>query len=456
MNNEKLPPYDVEAEEAVIGSLLIDGDAMFEIAAFLKGEDFFTPQNRWIYDACFSLYERHELINQITVAHELAQRDKLEEVGGVAYLSKLVSTVPTSLHIESYAQIVSRLSVMRRLISASNQIAAIGFEAEADVDTALSRAEDILFKVRQQRRHGDFVLLRNILGQYFEETGPVTVEEDIPHIFTGFTALDDLLVGLQRSALIVLAARPTVGKTSLALNIARNAAINQKACVALFSLEMSQLEIAQRFLSSESDVNLGHVRHGSYSEENEKKIMEASGILSEAPIYIDDSPQLRVLELRSKARRLYFERPVDLIIVDYLQLIKGETRNENRVQELSEITRSLKAIARELNVPVLAVSQLSRAVELRPTHKPQLSDLRDSGSIEQDADVVLLMHRDELYYSEDEWAEKHIGEQYPRGITDVNIAKNRNGPRAEVKINFIASTTKFTNDLLITVSNKML
>ena len=441
----KLPPHDIEAEEAVIGSLLIDGDAMSEISTFLKTEDFFAQQNEWIYDACSCLFERHEGINQITVAHELAQRGRLEEVGGAAYLSQLVSTVPTSIHIEYYAQIVSRLSVMRKLISASNRIAAIGYEAEADVDAALSKAEDILFNVRQRRTHGDFVPLGSIIHRYFEEAGPVQTEEEIPHVFTGFAALDDLLVGLQRSALIVLAARPTVGKTSLALNIARNAAVNQKACVALFSLEMSQIEIAQRLLSSESNVNLRHVRYGDYTEKEERAIMEASGILSEVPVYIDDSPQLRVVELRSKARRLHFQRPVDLVIVDYLQLIKGDTRSENRVQELSDITRSLKALARELNAPVLAVSQLSRAVELRLSHKPQLSDLRDSGSIEQDADVVLLMHRDELYYDKNEWLEKHADERYPEGIADVNIAKNRNGPRDELKLKFVAGTTKFIN-----------
>jgi replicative DNA helicase len=241
-----------------------------------------------------------------------------------------------------------------------------------------------------------------------------------------------------------LAARPSVGKTSLALNIARNAAINQKACVALFSLEMAQDEVAQRLLSSESNIGSTRVRLGSFTEQEERKIVEASGILSDAPVYIDDSPQLRVVEIRNKARRLSFEHNIDLIIIDYLQLIRGEGRIENRVQEISEITRSLKALAKEINAPVLAVSQLSRAVELRISHKPQLSDLRDSGSIEQDADVVIFIHRDEKYFNEEEWA-KHSTEPYPRGIADVIIAKNRNGPTDEVKLQFIAKTTKFKN-----------
>jgi len=444
--SENLPPHDVEAEEAVIGSLLVDSEAIFKVATFLRPEDFFTQQNQWIYDACLCLYQRNEGINQITVAHELAQQGKLEEVGGAAYLSHLVSIVPTSLHIEYYAQIVSRLSVMRRLISAANQIAAIGYQADADVDAALSKAEDTLFRVRQRQSHRDFVLIRHVLGQYFEETGPAQPrEEEIPHILTNFTALDSFLGGLQRSDLIVLAARPSLGKTSLALNIARNTAINQKACVALFSLEMSQQAVVQRLLANEANVDSRHVRLGLYTEEEERKIMEASGVLSEASIYIDDSPQLRIVEVRSKARRLHFERTIDLVIVDYLQLIQGEARGDSRVQEVSEITRSLKALAREIDTPVLAVSQLSRAVEWRASHRPQLADLRESGSIEQDADVVLFIYRDEMYYNEDEWRKLHDieGEPYPKGIADIIIAKHRNGPTGEVKLRFLPRTARF-------------
>jgi replicative DNA helicase len=444
MPEEKLPPYDIEAEKAVLGSLLIDGESIFEIATFLNREDFFAEENKYIYDACLNLFERHEGINQVTVARELTQKGKLEMVGGSAYLSHLIFEVPTTLHIEYYGQIVSRLAVMRKLISASHRIATIGYEADANLDEALNKAEDIILKIRQQRVRGNFIPLKDILNRYFEEIGPMPSDSLGPHVLTGFNVLDNLLIGLQRSALIVLAARPGIGKTTLALNIARNAAINQKACVAIFSVEMSQNEIVQRFLSSEADVPSLHVRLGRYTEEEEKRIMEASGILSEAPIYIDDSPQLRALDIRSKARRLHFERKIDLVIIDYLQLLKGDTRIENRVQELSEITRSLKALARELNVPVLAVSQLSRAIEMRITHKPQLSDLRDSGSIEQDADVVLFIHREEKYISEEDWAKKST-EAYPRGIADLIIAKNRNGPVDDVKLQFVAKTTKFKN-----------
>jgi replicative DNA helicase len=445
--SENLPPYDVEAEKAVLGSLLIDSEGIFKVATFLRPEDFFMPENQWVYEACFAIYQRNEGINQITVAHELAQRGKLDEAGGAAYLSHLVSIVPTSLHIEHFAQIVSRTAVMRRLISAGSQITALGYEDDAEVDVALSRAEDILFKVRQRQSRQDFVPIRQILGQYFEETGqPQTGGEEIPHILTSFAAIDEILGGLQRSDLIILGARPSAGKTSLALNIARNTAVNQKACVALFSLEMSRQAVVQRLLSNEANVDSRSVRLGTYTEKEERRIMEASGILSEAPIYIDDSPQLRVLEMRGKAQRLYRERNVDLVIVDYLQLIQGATnRTESRVQELSEITRSLKALAREIDAPVLAISQLSRAIEWRASHKPQLSDLRDSGSIEQDADVVLFISRDEMRFTEDQWKQEHDieAEPYPRGIADVIIAKHRNGPTGEIKLRFVAKTAKF-------------
>jgi replicative DNA helicase len=445
MSSENLPPHDVEAEKAVLGSLLIDSEGMFKIATFLRPEDFFTPENQWIYDACFSLYQRNEGINQITVAHELAQKGRLEEAGGAAYLSHLVSMVPTSLHVEHFAQIVSRSAVMRRLISAGSQITALGYEDDAEVDVALNRAEDILFKTRQRQSRQDFVPIRQVLGQYFEETGPQPAGEEIPHILTGFGAVDDILGGLQRSDLIILGARPSTGKTTLALNIARNTAVKQKACVALFSLEMSRQAVVQRLLARQARVDSRSVRLGTYTEGEERRIMQASGILSEAPIYIDDSPQLRVVEMRGKAQRLHRERTVDLVIVDYLQLIQGASRSESRVQELSEITRSLKALAREIDAPVLALSQLSRAIEWRTSHKPQLSDLRDSGSIEQDADVVLFISRDAMYFNKDEWEKTHDieVEPYEEDKADIIIAKHRNGPTGEVKLRFNSKTATF-------------
>jgi replicative DNA helicase len=449
MAEEKLPPHDIEAEEAVIGSLLIDPEAILKVALSLKVEDFFSETNRLIYQACLALYQRNEAINQITLAHELMRQNNLEQIGGAAFLSHLISNVPTSLHVEYYAQIVSNAALMRRLIAAASQIQALGYEASPDVEASLNKAEDILFQVRMRREPRDFIPIRDALGQYFEEAGPppASREGEIPHILTGFTALDGFLGGLQRSDLIVLAARPSLGKTSLALNIARNAAISQKACVALCSLEMSREAVVQRLLASESGVDSGKVRLGRFSEKDEMRIMEASGVLSEAPIYIDDSPQLRALDIRSKARRLHYERNIDLLIIDYLQLIQGDGKNETRVQEISKITRGLKTLARELNVPVLAVSQLSRAVEWRASHVPQLADLRESGSIEQDADVVLFIYRDEMYFSAEDWSKVHDIERepYPRGIADVIIAKHRNGPLGQIKLRFLARTAKFGN-----------
>ena len=449
MYGEKLPPHDIDAEEAVIGSLLIDGAAIYKIATFLQKEDFYHEQSQWIYGVCLSLYQHDEAINQITVAQELARQERLEACGGAAYLSHLISNCPTSLDIEHYAKIVYRLSVMRRLITAARQIADIGYQADPDVDASLSRAEDLLFRLRHGQSPRDFVHIRQVLDRYFETTAPgAEVEgyvEPITYVLSDFTGLDEFLGGFQRSDLIIVAGRPSMGKTSLALSIARNAAVEQGACVALFSLEMAREPLVLRMLASESGVNSRRLRLGLHTEEEEKRVMDATGRLSEAPIYIDDSPQLRVVEMRSKARRLHYERGINLIIVDYLQLMQGDGRGESRVQEIGFISRSLKAIARELNVPVLAVSQLSRAVEWRASHTPQLSDLRESGSIEQDADVVLFIYRDEYYHTEEEWQNQYPDRDYPRQIADIIIAKHRNGPTGQVKLRFVHNLAKFDN-----------
>ncbi len=450
MYGEKLPPHDIDAEEAVIGSLLIDGAAIYKIATFLQQEDFYHEQSQWIYGACLSLYQHDEAINQITVAQELARQEKLEACGGAACLSRLISNCPTSLDIEHYARIVFRLSIMRRLITAARQIAAIGYQADPDVDASLSRAEDVLFRLRHGQSPRDFVHIRQVLDKYFETAAPAPEAEGYPkelitYVLSSFTGLDEFLGGFQRSDLIIIAGRPSMGKTSLALTIARNAAVEQGACVALFSLEMAREPLVLRMLASESGVNSRRLRLGLPNEEEEKRIMEATGCLSEASIYIDDSPQLRVVEMRSKARRLHYERGINLIIVDYLQLMQGDGRGESRVQEISFISRSLKALARELDVPVLAVSQLSRAVEWRALHIPQLSDLRESGTIEQDADVVLFIYRDEYYYTVDEWQNLHPDKDYPRQIADIIIAKHRNGPTGQVKLRFMHNLAKFDN-----------
>ena len=452
MYGEKLPPHDIDAEEAVNGSLLIDGTAIYKIAAFLNQPDFYSEQNQLVYGACLSLYQRNEAINQITVAQELDRREKLEACGGAAYLSHLISIVPTSLDIENYAQIVYRLSLMRHLISAAGQIAAIGYEADPDVNASLSKAEDALFRLRHGQSSRDFVHVRQVLDKYFEIAPSPTTEAEgyrgpTPHTSSGFIGLDEFLGGFQPSDLVIIAGRTSMGKTSLALSIARNAAVEQGACVALFSLEMAQEPLVLRLLANESGINSRRVRLGGHlTEEEEKRIMEATGILSEAPIYIDDSPQIRVVEMRSKARRLHYERGINLIVVDYLQLMQGEDRRENRVQEIGYISRSLKALARDLNVPVIALSQLSRQVDWRASHVPQLSDLRESGSIEQDADIVIFVHREEAYYPTiEDWQNQFPDREYPRGIADIIIAKHRNGPTGQIKLRFRHNLAKFEN-----------
>ena len=445
-----MPPHDEAAEEAVLGSLLIDPEAVFIVATQLKADDFFVPKNKLAYESCLSLYSRSEAINQVTVAQELARRGLLSEAGGVAHLSHVVSTVPTSLHAEYYSQIVTRLALMRSLINAAGQIARIGYEAGPDPDATLGKAEDILFQLRRGRISRDFVPIREVLDKYIEEgfLGGHKRTGHVEHILTGFTAVDDLLGGLQRSDLVIIGARPSVGKTSLALAIARNAVMAQpSACVAFFSMEMSRESVVNRLISNEADVDSHRLRLGQLSAAEEKRVGEAVGILSETPFYIDDSPQLRVVEMRSKVRRLHNERGVDMVVLDYLQLVHGDTRNDNRVQEVSEITRSLKALSRELNVPVVVLSQLSRALMGRGSHRPQLSDLRESGSIEQDADVVMFIHREENFITPEEWSRDHdlSKEPYPRGIADIIIAKHRNGPIGEAKLRFQGRTAWFYN-----------
>jgi replicative DNA helicase len=449
VNEARLPPNDNDAEEAVIGSLLIDGASIFQIADFLQASDFYFEQNRLLYEAAMTLYQRDEAINQVTLAQELSRLGKLETCGGAARLSYLISVCPTSLDIEHYARIVYRLSVMRQLITAGDRITAIGYESAPDVEDSLAKAEGILFRLRRGGTVNDLTHIREVLDKYFEVAPTPSEErpERLPFVLSGFAGLDEFLNGFQRSDLIIVAGRPSMGKTSLALNIARNAAVEHRATVALFSLEMSRDSLVTRLVSSESGVNARRIRFGEHkTEEEEKKVMEATGVLSEAPIYVDDTPMIRMAEMRSKALRLNYERGIDLVILDYLQLMQGEgtSRGENRVQEISFISRSLKALAREINAPVLGVSQLSRAVEWRASHEPQLSDLRESGSIEQDADVVLFIYRDEYYYkSEEEWVAAHPDREYPREEADVIIAKHRNGPTGRIKLRFRHNLAKF-------------
>ena len=445
MYQEKLLPHDIEAEEAVIGSLLIDGDSIMKVAQFLKSVDFYRERNRFCFEAGLALFGRGESINQVTLAHELALQERLDQIGGAAFLSHLVSTVPTPVHIEHYGHIVNRTAAMRNLIDVAGRISAIGYEGTDDVQASLSRAEDMLFRVRSGQPTRGFVGIREILDQYLEERA--AIEEPSGRlgapILMGFDPLDELLGGLHRSDMVVLAARPSLGKSSLAVNMSLNAA-KSGALVGLFSLEMSGEQLALRMLAGEAQVDAQRLRLGLYTEAEERRIIDSIGSLSELPIYVDDTPLQGIVEMRSKARRLSMERGLDLLVVDYMQIIQQPNgRGDNRVQEMSEITRSIKGMARSLNVPVLAVSQLSRAVEMRTSHRPQLSDLRESGSIEQDADVVMFIYRDDVYYTEDEWAGRFPDRPYPKNIAEIIVAKHRHGPVGNVKLLFRDKLLRF-------------
>ena len=426
--------------------MLIDSDAWTKAISILTDSDFYAAKARWCYEACDVLSTRGEAINQVTVAHELAQRDRLEEVGGAAYLAHLVRSVPTSVHIEHYAVIVRNTSIMRQLIAVAGDIASIGYEGGADVEAALSMSEEMLFRIRTGKGTRDFVHIREVLDTHMEQTAAIDLGQDrhLAPIPTGFLDIDKLLGGgLQRADLVVLAARPSLGKSTLAFNIARHAA-EQGATIGIFSLEMSAEQIGVRLLSSEANVDSHRMRMGMLNEAEQKREMEAIGMLSDLPIYIDDTPIQWIVEMLGKARRLQTERGIDLMIVDYLQLIRDPSRRiENRVQEMAEISRTLKAVARDLDIPVLACSQLSRAPEQRPSHRPLLSDLRESGSIEQDADVVAFIYREDIYTTRDEWVKRNPSEPYPENVAEIHVAKHRNGPTGTVPLYFRSNVVRF-------------
>jgi len=441
---DRLPPFDVEAEEAVIASLMVDEDAIYKIQGIVRPEDFFREQNRWIYEACLALWDRTESINQVTVAHELTRRNLLDDAGGPAFLSQVVTDLPTPIGVEHYARIVQRDSIYRSLIGATRQIAEMAYEGGPKLDTVLARAEELIMSLRSSENFRDFFHIRQLLEQYLEVPGIDSRGATlIGAIRTGFVDLDTLLGGLKRSDLVIVAARPSLGKTSLALNIARNAAIGQGARVAVFSLEMAAAQLAQRLLASESGVDSTRLRLGEHTEAEERRILHGMGVLAEAEIYVDDTAVQRVAEIRAKAHRLHRERPLDLVVVDYLQLIQGTGRGDNRVSEVSDISRSLKGLARELDVTVIACSQLSRAPEQRVPHVPMLSDLRESGSIEQDADTVMFIYREDVYVNAEDWQRTNPERPFPEGIAQIIVAKHRNGPTGNVHLRFRKHLTRF-------------
>lgn len=433
---DKTVPYNIEAEEAVLGSLLIDPEAIFRVAAFLKPEDFYIVKNGWVYDVILTLHERRQPADFVTVCDELENREQLEEAGGAAYISTLINAVPTAIHVEAYARIVERTALRRRLINAASQIAGFAYEEDQNIDEVIDRSEAVLFGISQRRVSRDLVPIKLILTDYYDRIAYLYEHRGEPlGIPTGFIDLDKLLGGFQRSDLIIIAARPGVGKTSMLLGIALSAARRFKQKVAVFSLEMSNEQLVQRLMSSETGIDSQRLRLGDLQENEWPKFVEAAGRLSDSMIFIDDTPGISALQLRTKARRLHAEYGLDLIMVDYLQLMSGDYRSENRVQEISYISRALKGLARELNVPLIAASQLSRAVEQRHDKKPILSDLRESGSIEQDADVVMFIYRDELYNPETEL----------KNIADVIVAKHRHGPTGTVQLFFRKQLAQFVD-----------
>ncbi|HAL46877.1 MAG: replicative DNA helicase [SAR202 cluster bacterium] len=440
-----LPPHDNSAEESVVGSVLIDGESLTRVTSFLKSPDFYGQKNRWCFEACLALMERGEAINQVTVSHELSLHDdRLESVGGAPYLAHLVATVPTSVHIEQYAQIVQRTSIMRQIIRAGERIAEIGYQSGPDAEAAISNAEQLLYGVRSGRGTRDFTPIRQFLDIYMEASGAVESSDAsrLAPVITGFSQIDELLGGgLQRSDLVIVAARTSLGKSTLALNMARHAA-TQGFSVGVFSLEMSGEQIAMRLLASEANVDSHRLRINLINNDEESRVLDAIGMLSDLPLYIDETPFQTMMEIRGKSRRLQAERGLDFLIVDYLQLI-DTGRNDNRAVALGEVSRSLKSLARELDIPILACAQLSRAPDQRPNHRPMLSDLRESGSIEQDADVVAFIYREDIYTDREDWERKFPTQPYPENVAEIMVLKHRNGPTGTVPLLFQPDMVRF-------------
>lgn len=433
---DKTIPANPEAEEAVLGSLLIDPDAVLKVASFLAPEDFYREKNAWIYRAILDLHERREPADFVTLVDELERRNILHEVGGAAYITSLINSVPSAVYVEHYGHIVERTATLRRLIDAAGQIAALAYEEAEDVNEVVDRAEQLIFNVSERRIRRDLRPVGQVMHQVVDRIEYLHRHQgEVLGVPSGFTKLDRLLGGFQKSDLIIVAARPSVGKTSLAMNFALNAARKYRKVVAFFSLEMSAEQLVQRLLAMETGIDQQRLRRGEIADHEWDMLMAAAGELSNTMLFIDDTPAMSALELRTKARRLQAEHGLDLMVVDYLQLMRGEGRSENRVQEISYISRSLKSLARELEVPLIALSQLSRAVEARSDHKPQLSDLRESGAIEQDSDVVMFIYREDMVKENSE----------KKNIADIIVAKHRNGPTDTVPLYFRKELTKFEN-----------
>lgn len=430
----RIPPQNLEAERSTLGSMFLEKDAIYRAIEILRPEDFYKDTHRLIYQAVLDLTNKGEPVDLVTVTEELRQKDSLDQVGGISYLTGLANAVPTAAHIEYYAKIVEEKALLRQLIHAASEVVASGYDAQDEVEKILDEAEKSIFAISNRRTRRSMVNLKSILIETFEQIEKLYESRGaVTGISTGFADLDRFTAGLQPSDLIILASRPSMGKTTFALNIAENAAIQMKIPVVVFSLEMSKEQLAMKLLCAEAGVDNQRIRTGNLTEEDWPRLSHALGRLSEAKIFIDDSPNVSALEVRAKSRRIMAEHGLGLVVIDYLQLMQSRSRTESRQQEVSEISRSLKALARELSIPVLALSQLSRAVEQRTNKRPTLADLRESGSLEQDADLVCFLYREDYYDPETE----------KKNITEFIIAKHRNGPIGTIEFLFQKEFSKF-------------
>jgi replicative DNA helicase len=434
----KIPPQSIEAEESLLSGILIDNNTLLDIIDIISPEDFYRSAHQKIFSGIVELFSKNEPVDLVTLTNALKERGNLEEIGGATYLATLVDTVPLAVNAKHYAKIVHDKASLRRLIERANEIAKECFEDRGNVDELIDFAESLIFEISKNKHKQSFYPISEIIDSSIE-----TLEERqgnkalVTGVPTGFTRLDNLTSGLQKSELIILAARPSMGKTALALNIARNAAVYANVPVAIFSLEMSKEQLSMRLLCSEARIDSSRLRGGFFSMEDWRKLTDAAGVLADTSIFIDDTPDISAMEIRAKARRLKMEKDIGLVIIDYLQLMKGPMSAERRDLEISEISRSLKALAKELDIPVMALSQLNRMLEQRNDKQPRLSDLRESGALEQDADVVAFIYRDEIYNSDDNNPKK--------GTADILIRKNRNGPTGEAALTFLDSYTRFEN-----------
>jgi replicative DNA helicase len=432
----QLVPHSRESEEAVIGAVLINPEAYYDVAQFLQPDDFYIHRNQWIWKCFVALHDRDEALDFVTVTEELDQMGHLADIGGAAYITKLINNVPSSLHAEAYGRRVEETAIRRRMLNAANKIAKLAYEENLSLDTVMDDSEKAVFNVSERRLTRDLQPIRAVLSDYFDRIEELSQRDDaLVGVPTGFFDIDKMLGGLQPSDLLIIAGRPGMGKTGFLLSALKNAALTHKKHVAVFSLEMSNEQLVQRLIAQETGIDSTRLRSGKLSPDEWLLFTQAIEVLTDTHIFLDDTPALTPLQLRTKCRRLHLEYKLDLIVIDYVQLMGGDIRSNNRVQEVSEITRNMKILARELNVPVLAAAQLSRAVEQRSDKRPVLSDLRESGSLEQDADIVMFIYRPEVY--EDDTALKNLAE--------IIIAKHRNGPTGDVQLVFRKNLAKFEN-----------